>query len=80
MLGAEVALLSESAEVRIDPTLVSAEVVADAVEACGFAARIISRRREGATEGVRTVKLDVQGMHCSACSSGAAGKLAVESA
>lgn len=68
------ALLSESADVRVDPALVSAEAVAEAVEGCGFGARLVSRKREGGAEGVCTVKLDVRGMHCSACSSGGAGQ------
>ncbi|KAL4446311.1 hypothetical protein ABPG77_003118 [Micractinium sp. CCAP 211/92] len=69
VLSAEVALLSESADVRVDPALISAEAVAEAVEGCGFGARLVSRKREGGAEGVCTVKLDVRGMHCSACSS-----------
>ncbi|KAL4423767.1 hypothetical protein ABPG75_001068 [Micractinium tetrahymenae] len=69
VLSAEVALLSESADVRVAPALLTAEAVADAVEACGFGARLVSRKREGPSDGVCTVKLDVRGMHCSACSS-----------
>lgn len=78
VLSAEVALLSETATVRLDGAAATPEQVMDAVEACGFEARVVSSSSEdvggggggGSSRGVETLRLDVQGMHCSACSSG----------
>ena len=79
VLAAEVALLSETATVRLDGAATSPEQVVDAVEACGFEARVVSSSQEGgggggSSRGVETLRMDVRGMHCSACSSGAAGR------
>ena len=74
VLSADVALLSESADVRLDTSATGADVVLAAVDACGFGARVVSTRGEAAPAGgvaprPLTLKLSVQGMHCSACSS-----------
>lgn len=81
MLSADVALLSESADVRLDTSACTLEAVVAAVEGCGFAARVVSSSPEGgggsgAAAGVATLKLSVQGMHCSACSSAVEAALA----
>ncbi len=79
VLGAEVALLSETATARLDGAAVTPEQAVDAIEACGFEARVVSSSQEGggggSSRGVETLRLDVQGMHCSACSSGGEGVL-----
>lgn len=74
VLAAEVALLSETATVRLDGAATSPEQVVDAIEACGFEARVVSSSQEGgdgggSSRGVETLRMDVRGMHCSACSS-----------
>ena len=80
--SADVGLLSESADVRFQAGATSAEAAVAAVEACGFSARIVSSTTkttlggaagacgaadDGGGDGV--VRLEVLGMHCSACSS-----------
>jgi Cu+-exporting ATPase len=77
--SAEVALLSQQAIVRCAPGACSQEAVVEAVEGCGFEARVLSSSSGGGQRGPgapgsggATVKLRVGGMHCGACSSGGA--------
>lgn len=82
VLSADVALLAESADIRLDTSRsagsTSAADVVAAVEACGFDARIVSSTQEelplGSSRGqsgAQALRLSVTGMHCGACSSGA---------
>lgn len=65
MYSATVALLSESAEVSYDSGILQESMVVEAVEGSGFEARVISHSR---TDVPQLFKLEVLGMHCSACS------------
>lgn len=79
VLSADVALLSESADVKVDPSVLTAEAVVAAVEGCGFNARVVSscgKAPGSGSGGFQTAKLAVQGMHCSACSSAVEAALA----
>ena len=73
VLSSSVALLSESAEVTFDAAVASEGAVVEAVEAAGFEARVVTSRRQlhrgASTAEPHILKLEVNGMHCSACSS-----------
>ena len=73
VLSANVALLSESAEVSYNSAILDEASILEAVENAGFEPRIVSSSSPAARTA-EIIKLEVTGMHCSACSS------AVESA
>ena len=67
VLSANVALLSESAEVTCNSALLDEAQVLEAIEDAGFEARVISSSAAAAAHA-ELLKLEVSGMHCSACS------------
>jgi Cu+-exporting ATPase len=71
---AAVSLMGAAAEVSYDPALLDAAKLVDAVEAAGFDARVVADSAAGAGAGSSAaarlhVRLAVDGMHCSACTS-----------
>jgi Cu+-exporting ATPase len=68
VLSASVALLSESAEVSYNPSLLDEATVVETIENTGFEARVVSSTAAAATQA-ELLKFEVTGMHCSACSS-----------
>jgi Cu+-exporting ATPase len=68
VLSASVALLSESAEVSYNSSLVDEATVVETIENTGFEARVVSSTAAAATQA-ELLKFEVTGMHCSACSS-----------
>lgn len=83
VLSADVALLSASADVRLDSAACSPEAALAAVEGCGFEALLVSSTPEeapasgrGRGGGATAVRLAITGMHCGACSSAVEAALA----
>jgi len=68
ILSANVALLSESAEVSYNASILDDATVIESIENCGFEARVISSTAAAASQA-ELLKFEVSGMHCSSCSS-----------
>ena len=68
VLSASVALLSESAEVSYNASLLDEAAVVESIENTGFEALIVSSTAAAASQA-ELLKFEVSGMHCSSCSS-----------
>ena len=83
VIEANVNLATETAAVRFDPTHVDFDILRSAVEAAGYEARLDLAERsgaagtqtieigftapQGASDGPRTLALDIEGMTCASC-------------
>lgn len=68
-MSASVALLSESALVTYDEDVLKESSIIQAIEDAGFEATVMSsKHHQSRQDGKLVFKVDIQGMHCSACS------------
>ncbi|KAL4539494.1 hypothetical protein Ndes2437B_g02135 [Nannochloris sp. 'desiccata'] len=68
VLSASVALLSESAKVSYNPSILDEATIIETIENTGFEARVVSSTAAAPTQA-ELFKFEVSGMHCSSCSS-----------